>query len=446
MGGTNFGNQIITVDFFAPADSAVVNRGFKDTRPLGIYDGGYLTVVNDTTVTIGASVSIVGDGSHQIRVETQDAQNLTVSTTLEWVVFRWAYNGAAGNYMDMLALEEADIQDYDIIVGLCNFTGSTLTGFDYTNRTRPVTLEKVFEVEPTSPTSMRVRVKGGNINFGTETFTVVDQLSAVFTAPSTNPRIDLVTISSAGTVVVVTGTQAASPVAPDYEGRSVLAEISLTTSTTEITMDEIKDVRSLYGNSSASFRFLADTPSSYSGEAGKVPKVNTGETALEFGFVNFSELGDGPGSLAGHGGKTVMVNTGGTALEFNYGTFLLLSDSPANYAGAANQFVTVNSAGTAVEFSDSSITRLGDVPNTFTGSQLKYLRVNAAQTAIQFVNPTLVELADTPSSYSGQASRYLRVNSGETVVEFTNQLILENRSSDPSSPATGRMWLRTDIP
>lgn len=67
-----------------------------------------------------------------------------------------------------------------------------------------------------------------------------------------------------------------------------------------------------------SFTDLNETPSSFSGQANKIPAVNAGETALEFidNTDAFTELTDTPSSLSGEGGKTVSVNSGGTALEF----------------------------------------------------------------------------------------------------------------------------------
>jgi hypothetical protein len=59
--------------------------------------------------------------------------------------------------------------------------------------------------------------------------------SGTITAPSTNPRIDLVCIDSAGTISIVTGTEAASPSAPTYPAdKLVLAEIYLKTTSTSI--------------------------------------------------------------------------------------------------------------------------------------------------------------------------------------------------------------------
>lgn len=50
--------------------------------------------------------------------------------------------------------------------------------------------------------------------------------TGTITAPAANPRIDLITINSAGTLGVTTGTEAASPAAPTYPSdKLVIAEI-----------------------------------------------------------------------------------------------------------------------------------------------------------------------------------------------------------------------------
>lgn len=67
-----------------------------------------------------------------------------------------------------------------------------------------------------------------------------------------------------------------------------------------------------------SFTDLDQTPSSLTSQAEKVPKVNAGETALEFvDYINtLLQLTDAPSSYSGEAGKTVKVNSGETAVEF----------------------------------------------------------------------------------------------------------------------------------
>jgi hypothetical protein len=76
---------------------------------------------------------------------------------------------------------------------------------------------------------------------------VVAQNSSAITAPSTNPRKDIVYIDQAtGTIGVATGTEAASPSDPSISADKVaIARINLTTSTTEITNADLDDIRNL---------------------------------------------------------------------------------------------------------------------------------------------------------------------------------------------------------
>jgi len=60
-------------------------------------------------------------------------------------------------------------------------------------------------------------------------------ITPTFTAPVSNPRFDLVTINSSGTIVLVTGTENASPVVPTYpSGSTTLCEVHHSVSETSI--------------------------------------------------------------------------------------------------------------------------------------------------------------------------------------------------------------------
>ena len=80
MGTINYGNQIESIDYYAPADSDVLNRRNITIIPRGIYNGGLLSKVNDTTVTLSTLVSEIGDDTNQVRIETQS--NVTVTVAL----------------------------------------------------------------------------------------------------------------------------------------------------------------------------------------------------------------------------------------------------------------------------------------------------------------------------------------------------------------------------
>ena len=195
---------------------------------------------------IGKYSSIPGvEDIIQARVRTKDPVTVTVATSTPWIILRWEYVESANNYMDILAVAEGDIQADDLVVGKCVFSGSILTGFDYSKRSVPNVWDLFLKVEPLDPPEMRVRIRKGRVSYGIQNFDILDQISQPFTAPTSNPRIDLVYVDTDGIVKIKQGTEAADPIPPDYEVKLVLAEITLYVGMTEITANDIKDVRGM---------------------------------------------------------------------------------------------------------------------------------------------------------------------------------------------------------
>lgn len=69
--------------------------------------------------------------------------------------------------------------------------------------------------QQTTP-DLTLRVQEGTFYIGLTQYYFAGGNSPSFTAPTTNPRIDLLTIDSAGTLARVVGTEAASPAVPAY--------------------------------------------------------------------------------------------------------------------------------------------------------------------------------------------------------------------------------------
>jgi len=67
----------------------------------------------------------------------------------------------------------------------------------------------------------------------------------LFTLPSSNSKVYLVYVDTSNGAICIdsSGTEAVSPVAPDYKGKLVLAEVTLASTDTDITASKIKDVR-----------------------------------------------------------------------------------------------------------------------------------------------------------------------------------------------------------
>ena len=123
------------------------------------------------------------------------------------------------------------------------FSGATLTGFDYSERTFLTIQDLFFKVEISS--GLYVRLRAGRIHTSTGYVFVPDQLVGPFSVPgSPNSRIDLIYIAADGTVTVLQGTQAVSPSAPSYDNKLVVAEITLVNGDVSIPASRIRDVRS----------------------------------------------------------------------------------------------------------------------------------------------------------------------------------------------------------
>lgn len=250
------GTQTVTIKYFDPADSAVLNRIGVDGRKTGIYTGGYLTKVSDVSVTLSVLTCEISDGTYQVRVKTASVVTIAVGAAVPYVVLRWAYTGSAANdYMDFVAVALGGILATDLVVGQCTFAGATLTGFVYTLRSTPSTMDLFLKVEPTIPASLKVRVRAGRINYGSANYDIVDQDSPLFVAPGAGTRIDALQVNAAGALIVTQGTA----VAPDYGGLVTLAEITLGVGQTTITVTSIKDVRAFGSAYPTSVQFVALT-------------------------------------------------------------------------------------------------------------------------------------------------------------------------------------------
>ena len=245
----DIGAQTITVKFFDPVDSDVANRIALGVRKTGIYSGGYLTKINDTTASLSAFDCEIGDGIYQIRGATAIGVNVTVAPATPYIIIRWTYSASASaDYMEILGVASGSVTTNDIIVGVCVFSGSTLSGFDYTLRTNPNVFDLFLKTEPTVAASMYGRVRAGRVSYGTTMYDIIDQLSPLFTAPSAGlTRLDLLQVSALGALAITQGTPVSipsTPTAPSQNNLVTLAEILLIAGQTTITILDITDTRS----------------------------------------------------------------------------------------------------------------------------------------------------------------------------------------------------------
>lgn len=253
MGSTNHGAQEITYEYFEEASAEDFNKRHLGIRPRGIYSGGYLTRVSDIEVTLSIFTAEIGDGDEQISVRTSAIATLNAASldsgdidpATPYIVLRWGFLEQQNNYVEVHAITSVAVaQADDIIVGKCVFSGSILTSFIYTDRTF-LNVQDLFLKVETLSLGAYVQLRAGRISDGTQSIFIPEQRVGPFSDPgATNSRIDLVYIASDGTVTILQGTAAVSPVAPDYGNKLVVAEVTVVNGLPGITLDKIKDVRS----------------------------------------------------------------------------------------------------------------------------------------------------------------------------------------------------------
>ena len=286
MGSTNHGAQDITYTYFENATAEDFNKRNLNIRPRGIYSGGYLTRVSDVEVTLSTLAAEIGDDDEQISVQTAAAATLNVSTldsgsiaeATPYLLLRWNFLAQKDNYVEVHAVASlASALDNDIVVGKCSFSGATLSSFDYSERTFFPDENLFLRVEES--TLNYVWLRAGRIQNGAQSIFVKEQRVGPFTLPaSPNNRIDLVYISNAGTPTILQGTAAVSPSAPNYGGKLVVAEVTVTNGVTAIPADSIKDVRS--------FIFQPAIPDDVTLELNSSGKLAT-KSSLAFGTSTF---------------------------------------------------------------------------------------------------------------------------------------------------------------
>jgi parallel beta-helix repeat protein len=247
MGSTDYGNQLIQFEFGDPLNAAEFNRRDANITDTGVYDGGLLSIVNDTTVNLATTTIEIGDGTYSVRINTTSVVAVTVSTSNIYVVARWSYSAQVNWYADILAVDYASLQANDVIFGKCVYTGSTLTSIDYNQKTLP-RIVSVGNIEAMLKPSavngqMYIAVASGKFSYGTAQKSFAGGNSPTITAPTTNPRIDLIYIDSSGVLQALTGVEAVSPSPPNHSPYLPISEISLSVGDTQIDSEAITDVR-----------------------------------------------------------------------------------------------------------------------------------------------------------------------------------------------------------
>jgi hypothetical protein len=319
MSNTDHGSQTISHAYYEEITALNRNARFKGIIPVGIYSGGLLTKVSNIEITLSPMIAEISDGTSQIRVKTASAATIndstldsgTVSSSTPYIVLRWSYAAMVTNFVEIHAIASVSSAGAnDIIVGKVNFSGSVITGFDYSDRT--FTKSHDMFLKPEAYTGMYILLNAGVIHTNTGHVFVSTRVVGPFTVPtSPNSRIDLVYINDSGSPTILQGVAAPSPVAPSYDGKLVVAEVTIVNGDTSITSSMINDVRSFLtpkaaATSSITASQLAIYDSGwFSATTGtNITKSHGLGVVPKFVHVYYSNTADGSGDVVTIGGGT----------------------------------------------------------------------------------------------------------------------------------------------
>lgn len=196
----------------------------------------YFTVLDSNGDPVSGALLNAYESGTTTRLDTFSDEGLTSANANPVVA------DAAGRFGEIWLKE----QDYKVVI--TDASGVTIKTIDPIKGAFTISGDD-FKVSQQSPADLTVQVSAGTLYDLTTKARVSKavQNSGAVTAPTTNPRFDIVHIDQlSGVIGITTGAEAASPSDPTLaDGLLPLARLSLATTTTEITSTEITDIREL---------------------------------------------------------------------------------------------------------------------------------------------------------------------------------------------------------
>lgn len=111
-------------------------------------------------------------------------------------------------------------------------------------------------------------------------------------------------------------------------------------------------------------------------------------------------------------------------------TFLNLTDTPSDYTGNAGKYTRVKSSEDGLEFTDEVVETTGD--QTIGGVKT-------------FTSIPALPNSDPTSDNEAARKKFVENTADSARAKNSIEVAIENRTSDPTSPVTGRIWIRTDL-
>jgi hypothetical protein len=186
------------------------------------------------------------------------------------------------------------------------------------------------------------------------------------------------------------------------------------------------------------------------GITGTLAQFNTALTGADFA------TGGGTASGTNTGDQTSIVGITGTKAQFDTavtdGNIQYVGDAPTSHTHPQSDITSLVSDLAAKQPLDASLTAYAAL--TTAANQIIYYTAadTPVVTTISTLGRNLIDDGNTGSMHTTLALDTLTLDyfanptaSLDFAQQQTLQFVIENRTSDPGSPVTGQMWLRTDL-
>lgn len=137
MASTNNGEQIITFRYQQEGTAEGFNKLLQGVIPTGIISGGDLIKVSNSQVYIAPLEMIISDGNVTVHVQTTENAVVNVDKSLPYVIAKFNWANLSNNYVSFESSTLSALSSLQniLILGKCEFSGTTLEAFDYTRKT-----------------------------------------------------------------------------------------------------------------------------------------------------------------------------------------------------------------------------------------------------------------------------------------------------------------------
>jgi len=384
MSTTDTGSQELFYKYKFPLNANILTNRFQGIADVGVYEGMSLTKESTTSTRVETGAIEIGDGTYQTKIRFQSSfVLLTSDTSKPYIVVRWSYQESETDiYAEILTVAYADIQSTDVVLGKVLYnTSNEVDSFDYSLTTYPVrhyaeTAQSAGKVYATQPESGGVHVNTARVKTHNGYVSITAGDYTVPTAPSTNPRYDLVYVDASGDVQFESGTEAVSPDIPDFKNRLVLAYIYRAVGVTEVYDEDINWVS--YDKQANEGDYFVRGDSDIEGSE----TVNSGQS----GGV-FNAKGDTDGDLIKTFPTTDQVGLGASSVTAGY---------KAETGGDHNVNGKMNSTTMRLEDqADTNMSYTSDPVNETFGSPTGGVKVDGYVSAYRTTNPYYMDIAET---------------------------------------------------